>query len=191
MVKRRVIKIPTKPKESKKNNIKYPSAEFLYSACLEDYNHVISNYDRIYDKINIVLTLCGVILIYFISNVDIKTIYKWGEYNCTKKLTVIAYLFFSVISLVFITISVIKLLLMSKSEGMLTFDSNSIIQEALYKESTEDVALWITLQYTKCVNDVREKTELKQKAFSLTIVFVIISIITYIVSTLIKNGGNL
>lgn len=188
MQNKKIIKVKTKPKENVK---KYPSAEFVYSACLEDYNHVLANYDRIYDRINIVLTLCGVILIFFITNFDITALYKWENYSCGEKVLAIAYVLLAGISLVFIAISVIKLLLLSRSEGLLTFDSNSIIDESLYYESTEDAALWITLQYTKCINNVREKTIEKQRSFSRAIIFVIISIVAYIVSTIIKNGGKL
>lgn len=71
--------------ENVQSNEKYPSAEFLYSVSLEDYNRVLSNYDKIYDRINVALTLCGVILIVILSNVDVITLLSWNNYSNLEK----------------------------------------------------------------------------------------------------------
>lgn len=183
---KRVIKIKTK--NTKK---KYPSAEFLYSVALEDYKCVLSNYDRIYDRINIALTLCGVILVFFISNFDVSVLYKLDTLSCIHKICTIIYLLFSGTSVVLITISVIKLLLISRSDKLRVFDSNSIKDESLYSEKTEDSSLWVTLQYIRCVNDIREKTQKKQQKFTISIILLIISIVSYVVSIIVKNGGQI
>ncbi len=175
---------------SKKKDVpKYPSAEFLYSVSLEDYNRVLSNYDKIYDRINIALALCGVILIVILSNIDITALLKWNSYSDLKKIVVSIYAICAVGSAVLIIIAVIRFLLLSKSKEILSFDSNSIKTESLYKEKVEDAALWVTLQYIRVINDIRNKTKEKQKVFDTATIQIIISLLAYVISMLIHNGG--
>lgn len=168
---------------------KYPSAEFLYSVSLEDYNRVLSNYDRIYDRINIALTLCGVVLIVILSNIDITAILNWNGYTNLEKMAVGIYGVCAIGSSVLIIIAVIRLLLLARSKEILSFDSNSIKTEALYKEKLEDSALWVTLQYIRVINDIRDKIKEKQKVFNMATIQVIIALLAYVISMLIHNGG--
>ena len=175
--------------ENVQSNEKYPSAEFLYSVSLEDYNRVLSNYDKIYDRINVALTLCGVILIVILSNVDVITLLSWNNYSNLEKMAVAIYGLCAVGSAVLIVIAVIKLLLLSRSKDTLPFDSNSIKTESLYNEKIEDAALWVTLQYIRVINDIREKIKEKQKAFNTATIQIIVALLAYVISMLIHNGG--
>lgn len=176
-------------REQTSENKKYPSAEFLYSVSLEDYNRVLSNYDKIYDRVNIALTLCGAVLIVFLANLHLTVFFEWCNYSKLEKMSVLLYTIFAVASAVLIIISVIKLLLLSCSQKLSTFDSNSIKEEELYEESVEDSALWVTLQYIRVINDIRSKTISKQKKLNTAIILIVISILSYVVSMLIYNGG--
>lgn len=186
MKKKRCVFIKSQPKEKSK----YPSAEFLYSVSLEDYNRTLNNYDRIYDRINIVLTVCSAVLIVFISNIDVKCILNLQNYSTNiEKISVLLYAALSLASATLMMITVIKLLLLSRSKELLCFDSNCIKDEALYEEKVEDSALWVTLQHIKVVNDIRTKTKDKQKKFNTAIILMIISILCFAFSVLIYNGG--
>lgn len=177
-------------KKKTKDSIKYPSAEFLYSVSLEDYNRTLNNYDRIYDRINIVLTVCSAVLIVFISNIDVKGILNLQNYSSNlEKISVLLYAALSLASAILMMITVIKLLLLSRSKELLCFDSNSIKDETLYEEKVEDSALWVILQHIKVVNDIRTKTKDKQKQFNTAIILMIISILCFAFSVLIYNGG--
>lgn len=176
---------------SEQTKSEYPSAEFLHSVSLADYNRVLSNYDKIYDRINIAMALCGVILLVILSNIDIKVIMDWSNYSTLEKMAVGIYSLCAVGSAVLIVIAVIRLLLLSKSKEVHSFDSNSIKTEELYKESIENAALWVTLQYIRVINDIRTKTNEKQRAFNASIVQIIISLLAFVVSMMIHNGGLL
>lgn len=169
----------------------YPSAEFLHSVSLDDYNRVLSNYDKIYDRINIAMALCGVLLLVILSNIDIKAIMDWSNYSNLEKMAISIYSLCAVGSAVLIVIAVIRLLLLSKSKEVLSFDGNSIKTEELYKESVENAALWVTLQYIRVINDIRAKTNEKQRTFNASIVQIIISLLAFVVSMMIYNGGLL
>lgn len=171
------------------SNQKYPSAEFLYSVSLEDYNRVLSNYDKIYDRINIALPVCSAVLIVFLTGIDIKSIFNWINYTPLEQVAIAMYTLFAIGSATLMTISVIKLLVLSRSKELMSFDSNSIASESLYEEQIEDASLWVTLQYIRIINNIRDKIEKKQKSFNNTITLMIISILTYAFSILIYNGG--
>ena len=178
--------------ESKKakDTPKYPSAEFLYSVSLEDYNHTLNNYDRIYDRINIILTVCSAVLIVFLTNINLKCVFDWRSYTTDlEKISVLIYVGLALSSAILMIIAVIKLLLLSRSKELLCFDSNSIKEETLYEEKVEDAALWVTLQYIKVINDIRIKAKEKQDKFNNTVILMVISILCFAFSVLICNGG--
>jgi hypothetical protein len=177
--------------KGKQKNDKYPSAEFLYSVSLEDYNRVLANYDRIYDRVNIALAFCGVMLVVILSNIDFKVTISWNAYSRLEEITVEMYYLFAFLSVALIVVAIIKLLLLSRSKEMQAFDSSCIKKESLYKEKIEDVALWITSKYINVINDIREKTKKKQKSFSTAILQIIIALLAYVVSMIIHNGGLL
>ena len=188
MANKRIIKINARIKPNS-DNIKYPSAEFLHTVSLEDYNRTLANYNKIYDRLEILLAFCGVVLIVILSNFDITVLNNWCGYDKSEKILAIIYLITAGGSISLIIISIIKLLLISFSKGLETFDSNSIKTESLYEKKVEDTSLWITLQYIKCTNDIREKTEIKQKSYKVATIMIIIALLLYVVSMIIYSGG--
>lgn len=184
--KKKIIKVKTRIQEENK---KYPSAEFLHNVSLEDYNRTLSNYDKIYDRVNLALAFCGAILLVILSNFDISVLEKLCCYSKQELIVIVLYLVTACSSIVLIIISIIKLLLISVSKGLQTFDSNSIKEESLYEKDVEDASLWVTLQYIRCINDIREKTDKKQKSYKTATILIIISLLSYVVSMLVYTGG--
>jgi len=182
-------KICVKAKVHRKQ--KYPSAEFLYYVSLEDYKRVLSNYDKIYDRVNIALPVCSAVLIVFLTGIDIKSILNWSNYTPLEKVSIAMYAVFSIASAVIMTISVINLLILARSKELKAFDSKSINIESLYKEQIEDSALWILLKHIEIIDNIREQVGKKQKIFNKTITLMIISILAYAFSVLIYKGGLL
>lgn len=171
------------------NSNKYPATQFLYSVCLEDYKRSLSNYDNVYSRINISLAFCGIILIFILNNINPSLLHEWCLYSNIRKTAFVLYFALAIGSAVFIVIAIIKLLLLSRSKTIFVFDSNSIKQEELYKRKVEDVTLWVTLQYIKIINELRKVIAEKQKNVNDSTVFVVISLVAYVVSRLIYVGG--
>ena len=172
----------------KKKN-KYPSAEFLYGTALEDYNRSLSNYDRIYDRVNIALAVCCTLLLATLNNIDLKLLFNFCAYAIDKKMLVAVYGLLAISSAVMLIIATIQLLLLSRSRKVLSFDSNSIKDEALYEEEVEDAALWVTLQYIRAINDVWAQVKEKQTKLNRSLLLLIIALLLYAASVLICNGG--
>ena len=53
-----------------KQAVQYPSAEFVQQACFEDYHRLIDTYDKIYEKVNVTLAFCGIILLVILGSVN-------------------------------------------------------------------------------------------------------------------------
>ena len=51
-------------------SVDYPSACFLLDSCVQDYQRLQENYNRIYDKINVALAFAGVILTIMLGTFD-------------------------------------------------------------------------------------------------------------------------
>lgn len=165
----------------------YPSAQITYSASLEEYNQLLSNYDKIYDRINIALVLCGTFFMVFSTTLDFSIISNWTSYAIYQRVLAIVNGIMLVTSAVLMAISIVKFLKLTRGEGLTTFDSNYIKYERLYEEKKENTTLWITLQYLKGINDLREQIAKKQKRYNWAIVLIIIAVIIYVVSLFVSK----
>ena len=170
-------------------NIKkqYPSAQITYSASLEEYNQLLSNYDKIYDRINIALVLCGTFLMVFSTSLDFDIISNWTSYSIYQRVLSIINGTMLITSAVLVAISIVKFLKLTRGVALTTFDSNYIKYERLYEEKNENTTLWITLQYLRGINDLREQITKKQKSYNRAIVLIIIAVIIYVVSLFVSR----
>ncbi len=183
-------------KEKEKTNenkevIKYPSAEFLYSVCLDDYHRLLSNYDKIYDRINFALAFCGVVIFFILKQIDFSVLYEWAVYTPIEKIAIVIYLMMTLSSTVLIIISTIKLLLIARSKNIDSFDSRIIGSKELYYEKVEDVSLWIIDKYLIVIDNLREIIIEKQSKYNTAIIMIVISLITCVFSVIIHRGGLL
>lgn len=175
------------PKHRRIVKKQYPSAQITYSASLEEYNQLLSNYDKIYDRINIALVLCGTFFMVFSTTLDFGIISNWTSYAIYQRVLAIVNGTMLVTSAVLMAISIVKFLKLTRGAAMTTFDSNSIKYERLYEEKNENTTLWITLQYLKGINDLQEQIAKKQKRYNRAIVLIVIAAIIYIVSLFINK----
>lgn len=88
-----------------------------------------------------------------------------------------------------LVIATVRLLLVTRSRKILSFDSNSIKTEELYKETVEDAALWVSLQYIRAINDVWTQIKDKQGKLNRALFEIVVSLLFYVVSVVIHNGG--
>ena len=139
----------------------YPSAELLQTTCYEDYR-------RVFDY-----TIIGRII------------------NFTSKLELFPLLLCflcSVLSAVLIVWAVIQLLLLMRSKNLTVFDSISIRNEELYRESVEVASVWLIDKYTKAVTALRPEISNKQKAFDKAVLRIIIALLSYAVVLMVGKG---
>ena len=173
----------------RKEKIKYPGAETIQPACYEDYKRCIDTYDKIYDKINIALAFCGIILLVILSSFDYTIIFRIIDSPSKLELfSLLFYLVCSLTSVVCIVWSVIKLLLLMRSQNISVFDSIACRDEEVYKFLPDEAALWLVDKYTIATKDLKEINDRKNKAFNAVIIKIVIAILTYSVVIVINKG---
>lgn len=168
----------------------YPSACFLLDSCVQDYQRLQENYNRIYDKINVALAFEGVVLTVMLGSLDFSPAKLY-----VKDMTVIALILVSVklICLVGgmgITIfSAIYLLTLMRGRKIAVFKSEDIRNNEIYREKEPYAAVWLIDKYTKIVNEVRPVVQKKQASFDRALITIIVGIIMYAIAVILQKGG--
>ena len=168
----------------------YPSACFLLDSCVQDYQRLQENYNRIYDKINVALAFEGVVLTVMLGSLDFSS-----AKLCVKDMTVVALImtFVELICLVGgmgITIfSTIYLLTLMRGRRIAVFKSEDIRNNEIYREKESHAAMWLIDKYTKIVNEVRPVVQKKQVSFDRALITIIVGIIMYAIAVILQKGG--
>lgn len=167
----------------------YPAAELLQEACRDDYLRLINTYDQIYNKVNMAIVFCGVILIVIINSFDTRIISKIINDQGSPITTLhVLLLVASAVSIIFISWAAVDCLLHIKSREIVVFDSRAIRTEEIYRGKAEEAALWLINNYTIAINSLKETIDEKQKKFDATIKKIVIALIAYIVYVLMSKG---
>lgn len=168
----------------------YPSACFLLDSCVQDYQRLQENYNRIYDKINVALAFTGVVLTIMLGSFDFAP-----AKLCVKDVTV-ASLIIIVVELICLVggmgltlISIVYLLTLLRGRKIAVFKSEDIRNEEIYREKESHAAMWLIDKYTRIVNEVRPVVQKKQEAFDKALVGIIVGIIVYVIAIILRKRG--
>lgn len=172
-----------------KQNVQYLSAEFLQQACFEDYHRLIDTYDKIYEKVNITLAFCGIILLVIIGSVNYTYVADICRTQSNLELcSLLLLLLCSVASAVCIIWAVIQLLLLMRSKALTVFDSIGIRNEEIYRWNPDAAALWLIDKYTIAVTGLRKVIAEKQKRYDTAVTKIVIALLLYSVVLIIEKG---
>ena len=168
----------------------YPSACFLLDSCVQDYQRLQENYNRIYDKINVTLAFAGVVLTIMLGSFDFAS-----AKLCVKDITV-ASLIITVVELICLVggmgltfISIVYLLTLLIGRKIAVFKSEDIRNEEIYREKESHAAMWLIDKYTRIVNEVRPVVQKKQEVFDKALVTIIVGFILYVIAIVLRKGG--
>lgn len=168
----------------------YPSACFLLDSCVQDYQRLQENYNRIYDKINVALAFAGVVLTIMLGSFDFAS-----AKLCVKDITV-ASLIITVVELICLVggmgltlISIVYLLTLLGGRKIAVFKSEDIRNEEIYREKESHAAMWLIDKYTRIVNEVRPVVQKKQEVFDKALVTIIVGFILYVIAIVLRKGG--
>lgn len=168
----------------------YPSACFLLDSCVQDYQRLQENYNRIYDKINVALAFAGVVLTIMLGSFDFAP-----AKLCVKDM-IVASLIMASVELICLVggmgltlFSTVYLLTLLRGRKIAVFKSEDIRNEAVYREKESHAAMWLIDKYTKIVNEVRPVVQKKQASFDRALITIIVGIIMYAISVILRKGG--
>lgn len=169
---------------------KYPSACLLLESCIQDYQRVQGNYDRIYEKLNMALAFTGIVLPLMFSYSDFSAAKSsLKDMNEMTALFVSIELVLQAFGLLLVLAASIYLLLLMRGREIPVFDSLAIRSEEIYRNKESAAAVWLIGAYTAALSELRPIVRKKQDAFDRGIMLTVIGIMLYAVSIfLIKIG---
>ena len=172
--------------------LNYPGAELTVQHCYEDYKNELDNYYRFYEKVNIALTVCGIILLVFLDNIDFGVINNLSPNSTIQKNLLVGSIITLDLGSAFAIVCVaVRLLVMMNSTKIQVFDSEIVRTEKQYQLDADEVAYRLTIAYLNCVQELRKINNEKQKKYDWSIKMIAASIIAYAVSIVIKKAGIL
>lgn len=175
--------------DDEKQAVQYPSAELVQQACFEDYHRLIDTYDKIYEKVNVTLAFCGVILLVILGSVNYTYVADICRTQSNSELfSFLLLLLCSVACAVCIIWAVIQLLLLMRSKALLVFDSMDIRNEEIYRWNPDAAAVWLIDKYTIVVANLREIIAEKQKKYDSAVTKVVIALLLYSLVLIIEKG---
>ena len=175
--------------DDEKQAVQYPSAELVQQACFEDYHRLIDTYDKIYEKVNVTLAFCGVILLVILGSVNYTYVADICRTQSNSELfSLLLLLFCSVASAVCIIWAVIQFLLLMRSKELTVFDSIGIRNEEIYRWNLDAAAVWLIDKYTIAVSDLRKVIGEKQKRYDTAVTKIVIALLLYSVVLIIEKG---
>jgi len=175
--------------DEEKKADQYPSAEFVQQACFEDYHRLIDTYDKIYEKVNVTLAFCGIILLVILGSVNYTYVADICRTQSNLELfSLLLLLLCSVASAICIIWAVIQLLLLMRSKTLSVFDSIDIRNEEIYRWNHDAAAVWLIDKYTIAITGLRTAIAEKQKKYDSTVTKVVIALLLYSVVLIIEKG---
>ncbi len=168
----------------------YPSAAFVLTYCLQDYERIQERYDKIYEKISIALALTGVILTIMLGELDFSSAERSvSTLKVNKLVLIIGRLVFLIGSLLIMIGATIYLLMLLRGRSLMVFKSEDIRNEEIYREKEEFAAVWLIDKYTQIVNNMRPIVQKKQRDFDITLRWIIVGIILYAIAIILGKAG--
>lgn len=171
-----------------KEQVRYPSAMLLQSACRENYRDLLDRYNKIYDKISIALGFCGVVLLVILKSFDytiflrIIPTFEYGE-----PLSVFIQMICSGLSCICIIWALIQLFSLIRGKQLKVFDSLPIRDKNIYCKSEDKSAVFLIECYSDAIVDLYAAIEQKQKRFDSAITKIVIAILSYALLAIAKG----
>lgn len=165
------------------------SAEFVTQACLEDYNHLLSLYDKIYEKVNFALGFSGIILIAILDKFNYTYLNQLHSIESNLELfSLLIYFLTSCGSTILIIWGIIQLLLLMRARGVEVVDTTEIQKQQIYNSPKYDASIWLIDKYIIAISSLKETIGKKNKEYNIAITKVIISLILYTITAIIVKG---
>lgn len=103
----------------RKSKVFYPSSKILFEATYQDYIRLIGSYDKIYDKLNIMLAFIGLILGAFITAADFSVFSRTlVELTATECSFVVIHFISIIVCVILFLLSIIKSLVLISGKSI-------------------------------------------------------------------------
>jgi hypothetical protein len=172
--------------------VKYPAAELLAQHCFEDYKTRLDNYNRIYEKVNIALSFCGVILLVFVGNVDFSGLSElMNKPTFWRAFVILFNMGLSISCTAMVLFTTIKLIDIMSSRELDVFDSIAFRNQERYRWSPDTAALSLIAAYTNATSKLQNTVNEKQQKFDFAITILVAAMLVYAVSVITQKIGGI
>ena len=179
----------SKKRKRKSNAENYPSAIQIKEDCYNEYSRMLSTYEKVYDKVNIMLTFCGVILLVILKSVNFSIMAKLNTTKSPQDFCLyLIYTIATICSAGCILFAVTSFLKLLKSRKISIFDSWEIREEKIYELVPNDAALWMIQQYTDKSYELKDIIDEKQLLFDSAVKRTIYALLLHALAILVKKG---
>lgn len=159
----------------------YPSSGVCLDEVIRAYDRLISNYEKIYDRANIVISICSLVLLVGAEMIN-KTLLTW-EYNIKSYIS----LTISVVGEALIVWSAYISIQNLKTTDIHTVDTKVIREENLVSKSEEVVEVYLTNIYLNIIPGLSSLILGKQKSLNKAIKKLSIGLALLLISIIFKN----
>lgn len=170
--------------------VTYPSAKIILDATYQDYIRLLNSYDKIYDKINIMLAFVGVILATFVTVVDFN-VFNGTVDKLTRLEGCLILIHFTsiIVFIILFVLCIIKSLKLMMGKSITVFKSEDVRNDNLWNEEEDIVAMWLIDKYTQCTNEIRPIMENNQKQFRKIVIYASMGKILFMIIIFLQKVG--
>lgn len=168
----------------------YPSSKVILEACYQDYIRLMDSYNKIYDKLNILLAVFGLMLGLFIDNVEIDMLFNnSNQLSLWKTCLIFLHFFLLIISVLLFLVCAYKSLKLMMGNKITVFKSEDVRDSEIYRENEETAELWLIEKYTQCSYNLRPVLEKNQKEFKKIVSYLVIGIFIFMIIIFLQKVG--
>lgn len=169
--------------EHAENSINYPGAKASLEECVRAYDFVLACYDKVYDRINITLTMAGLVLMVGVESITKDRILSQNPWA-------IVAILLSAIGLILVAKSLFSLTSLLKSSGLQSIDPKVVREHKFYSLPEQAVEMFWIDRYIKMTDCNREICQMKQKKLDSSVIDIVYAVLSICLSLLINNIGG-
>lgn len=169
------------------DNQRYTAAEQFSEASKREYEYELNRNTNLDNKVSITLAFCGVILLYLMKYLDIRSIWVPNpSVSCCLCIIRFVSTLLQIGCLVVFLISIVKLFGVLKPREYCRLDTNFLLKETLPEWSMQQAQMYIGKRYTEIATYNHGLNESRSKKYSQAVFLLSIAVILCLINEFVK-----
>lgn len=169
---------------------KYASANLCFDIMKTEYDYELNRSSKLDNKINITLTLCGVLFLYIMKFFNIIGVLNkesvFNSQNVTTFFVIVSALIYIAI-IVFYLKAILKLIALLNPLNYLHINCDEIFDKALISEPDDITAYYISTKYLAATAKNAETNNSRSKDYAKVVIFLKIMLIFCFIAEIVSN----
>lgn len=169
--------------------VEYTSAEQFCEAAKTEYEYELGRNTSFDNKVSITLAFCGVVLLFLINYLDLRSLLFWGSGATMmwwEYMTSILCFLLQIGCLVFFVLCIIKLFKVLRPRIYYRLDTEYLLDETLPEWTKEQSYMYLGRRYSEFAasNNIVNETRLKE--YTSSIKWLLLSVLLCLINEIIK-----